>query len=175
MFQPATAAASASRQAMPVDGASTTKCAVVLQLLALVKQTGFRLVTASSCLSVPCASIMYYSNIFALHTQLNRTNTTYLDVCPLLEPSPSTPSGDYVQPVNVARDIELQTRNLPAPVSFNSGLYIFGIFYIFFLIAMQISGFRYNCNLGGTVNLPAVYNNENSLTCRVNQNQVMHF
>ena len=50
------------------------------------------------------------------HTQLNGTNTTYVDVCPLLEPSPSTPSGDYVQPVNVARDIELLTRNLPAPV-----------------------------------------------------------
>ena len=62
---------------------------------------------------------------FLFHTQLNGTNTTYLDVCPLLEPSPSTPSGDYVQPVNVARDIELQTRNLPAPVSFNFGLAIF--------------------------------------------------
>ena len=55
---------------------------------------------------------------FLFHTQLNGTNTTYLDVCPLLEPSPSTPSGDYVQPVNVARNIELNTRNLPAPVSF---------------------------------------------------------
>jgi len=48
--------------------------------------------------------------------QLNGTNTTYVDVCPLLEPS-STPTRDYVQPVGVDRDIQLQTRNLPAPVS----------------------------------------------------------
>ena len=114
-----------------------------------------------------------HSNNFFYSIQLDGTNTTYVDVCPLLEPSPSTPSGDYVQPVGAARDIELNTRNLPAPVSFNSDLYIFAIFYIFFLIAMQISGFSYICSLGGTVNLPAVYNNESSLTCRVNQNQVM--
>jgi len=50
------------------------------------------------------------------YTQLNGTNTTYMDVCPLLEPS-STPTRDYVQPVGVNRDIQLQTRNLPAPVS----------------------------------------------------------
>ena len=49
------------------------------------------------------------------YTQLS--TTTYLDVCPLLEPSPSTPTGDYVQPVNTDRDIQLRTRNLPAPVS----------------------------------------------------------
>ena len=118
-----------------------------------------------------CMTVMTH---FILHTQVNGTNTTYLDVCPLLGPSSSTPSGDYVQPVGVARDIELQTRNLPAPVSFNFGLYIFAIFdNIFSLIAMQISGFRYVCSLGGTVTLPAVYNNESSLTCRVNQNQVI--
>ena len=38
----------------------------------------------------------------------------------------------------------------------------------------QISGFRYNCSLRGTVNLTTVYNNESSLTCVVDQNQVMH-
>ena len=75
-----------------------------------------------------CSYFYGCDDTFILHTQLNETNTTYLDVCPLLGPSPSTPSGDYVQPVNIARDIELQTRNLPAPVSFNSGLYIFAIF-----------------------------------------------
>ena len=58
------------------------------------------------------------------HTQLNGANTTYLDVCPLLEPSPSTPTGDYVQPVGVARDIQLRTRNLPAPVSLIFGVCI---------------------------------------------------
>ena len=41
MFQP-TVAVSVSRRTMPVDGASTTKCAGVLQLPALMKQTGFR-------------------------------------------------------------------------------------------------------------------------------------
>ena len=43
MFQPAVAV-SVSRQTMPVDGASTTKCAVVFQIAALMKQTGYRLV-----------------------------------------------------------------------------------------------------------------------------------
>ena len=95
-----------------------------------------------------------------------------MDVCPLLEPSPSTPSGDYVQPVNVARDIELQTRNLPAPVSFNI-CYLLHPYY--YLLSIQISGFSYICSLGGTVNLPSVYSNESSLTCRVNQDQVMYW
>jgi len=43
MFLP-TAAVNVCRQTMPVDGASTIKCAVVLQLLVLMKQTGYRLV-----------------------------------------------------------------------------------------------------------------------------------
>ena len=43
---------------------------------------------------------------------------------------------------------------------------------ILLLTFFQINGFRYNCTLGGTVNLPTVYNDESSLTCRVNQNQV---
>ena len=43
MFQPA-AAVSVSRQTMLVGGVSTTKYAVVLQLPALMKQTGYRLV-----------------------------------------------------------------------------------------------------------------------------------
>ena len=112
MFQPS-AAVSVSRQTMPVGGVSTTKCAVVLQLPALMKQTGFRLVTHS----ISCVYFYVCNDAYLFHTQLNGTNTTYLDVCPLLEPSPSTPTGDYVQPVNVDRDIELQTSNLPAPVS----------------------------------------------------------
>ena len=108
---------------------------------------------------------MYF---YICSTKLNGTNTTYLDVCPLLEPSPSTPSGDYVQPVNVARDIELQTRNLPAPVSLITLIHNIIVLLTFF----QISGFRYICSLGGNVNLSTVYNNESSLTCKVNQNQV---
>ena len=43
MLQP-TAAVSVSRQTMPVGGVSTTKCAVVLQVPALTKQTVFKLV-----------------------------------------------------------------------------------------------------------------------------------
>ena len=41
MFLP-TAAVSVFRQTMPVDGASTTNCAVVFQIAALMKQTGYR-------------------------------------------------------------------------------------------------------------------------------------
>ena len=36
------------------------------------------------------------------------------EVCPLLLPA-STPTGDYVQPVVIDRDLELITRNLPEP------------------------------------------------------------
>ena len=45
-----TAAVSVSRQTMPVGGVSTTKCAVVFQLPALVEQTGFRL---AACVYMP--------------------------------------------------------------------------------------------------------------------------
>ena len=54
IFQP-TAVVSASRQAMPVDGASTTKCAVVLHFPALMKLTGFRLVCGMT-IRVLCVS-----------------------------------------------------------------------------------------------------------------------
>ena len=64
LFQP-TVAVSVCRQTMPVDGTSTTKCAVVLQLPALVKQTGFRLV-CGMMLSVACGSII--ATFFALYT-----------------------------------------------------------------------------------------------------------
>ena len=42
------------------------------------------------------------------------------------------------------------------------------------LTFFQISGFRYICSLGGTINLPTAYNNESSLNCVVNQNQVIY-
>ena len=38
------------------------------------------------------------------------------EVCPVVNEA-STPSGNYTQPVNVARDLVLQTSNLPLPVS----------------------------------------------------------
>ena len=81
-------------------------------------QTGFLLLPMALH---KCARVYLYRSLQQnfLRMQLNGTNTTYLDVCPLLEPSFSTPTGDYVQPVGVERDIELHTRNLLAPVSFN--------------------------------------------------------
>ena len=39
---------------------------------------------------------------------------------------------------------------------------------------MQISGFSYACHLRDQFDLPTVYNNESSLTCQVNQNQVIN-
>ena len=125
-----TAVASVSRPTMLVGGASTTKSAVVLQLPALMKQTGIRLAYCMLCVHTTCPALKKTEsevhNIMHAHldmntllfsyTQLNGTNTTYVDVCPLLEPS-STPTRDYVHPVGVDRDIQLQTRNLPAPVS----------------------------------------------------------
>ena len=120
IFQP-TAAVSVSRQTMLVGGVSTSKCAVVLQHLVLMKQTGIRYRNITCTLHYLCMCIYNCHGPILLHIQLNGTNTTYLDVCPFLEPSTSTPTGDYVQPVRVARDIELHTRNLPAPVSFNIG------------------------------------------------------
>ena len=123
IFQP-TAAVIVSRQTMLVGGASTTKCAVVLQHLVLMKQTGIRYRNKKNYACTLHYLCMYIYNCHGrilLHIQLNGTNTTYLNVCPFLEPSTSTPTGDYVQPVRVTRDLELQTRNLPAPVSFNIG------------------------------------------------------
>ena len=122
-----TAVASVSRPTMLVGGASTTKCAVVLQLPALMKQTGIRLAYCMLCVCTTCLALKKTESEVHMHahldmallfsyTQLNGNNTTYMDVCPLLEPS-STPTRDYVHPVGVDRDIQLQTRNLPAPVS----------------------------------------------------------
>ena len=39
---------------------------------------------------------------------------SFEDVCPLVD---LLPTGNYTQPVNEERDIQLVTRNLPAPVS----------------------------------------------------------
>ena len=50
-----------------------------------------------------------------VYTQLGG-NSSYVEVCPILDPAP-TSSGDYTQPVRVERNLPLQTRNLPEPVS----------------------------------------------------------
>ena len=44
------------------------------------------------------------------------SSSGYDDVCPVVMAA-STPSGHYTQPVNVARNLTLYTRNLPPPVS----------------------------------------------------------
>ena len=44
------------------------------------------------------------------------SSSSAIEVCPVVNSAP-TPSGHYTQPVEVARDLILQTSNLPAPVS----------------------------------------------------------
>ena len=59
----------------------------------------------------------------------------YTDVCPLLDRPPG--DGDnYLQPVQVARDIELATRNLPPEVkeiSIAASFWI-SVLFLFFII-----------------------------------------
>ena len=71
-----TAAASVSRPTMLVGGASTTKCAVVLQLPALMKQTGIRLVFswihALTCPEFPKKewNVHYVLEVYATYSTL---------------------------------------------------------------------------------------------------------
>ena len=53
--------------------------------------------------------------VSVIYLQLNGSSSA-VDVCPVVN-SPSTLSGHYTQPVNVARNLTLQTSNLPSPVS----------------------------------------------------------
>ena len=50
-----------------------------------------------------------------VYTQLDG-RSSYVEVCPILDPA-STNSGDYMLPVRVETNLQLQTRNLPEPVS----------------------------------------------------------
>ena len=59
-----TVAVSVSRQTMPVGGVSTTKCAVVLQLPALMKQIGFRSVAHG----ILCMDVVLVMAHFVLYT-----------------------------------------------------------------------------------------------------------
>ena len=45
------------------------------------------------------------------------TSSEPTEVCPVVNEAPTT--GNYTQPVNVARDLVLQTSNLPSPVSWD--------------------------------------------------------
>ncbi len=45
---------------------------------------------------------------------------------------------------------------------------------LYILIFLQESGFSYMCDIGGTI-LPATRNNDTSLTCNVNMNQVYKY
>ena len=93
-------------------------------------------------------------------------NQNYTDVCPLLDHPPGG-GENYLQPVQVARNIELVTRNLPPEVKERSTCTLFWNT-VFFL---QISNFSYACYVNG-IRLSAAYNNESSLTCAVNEGQV---
>ena len=67
MFQP-TAAVSVCKQTMPVDGASTIKCAVVLQLPALVKLTGLMQVSLWHGVRVFCVNVRTCMAVMTLRT-----------------------------------------------------------------------------------------------------------
>ena len=59
-------------------------------------------------------------------------NQDYTDVCPLLD-HPTGGRENYLQPVQVDRDIELVTRNLPPEVyKRNNYAALFGLMFQFF-------------------------------------------
>ena len=93
----------------------------------------------------------------------------FTDVCPLLD-RPSGGGENYLQPVQVTRNIELVTRNLPPEVKGINMLLIYKFFFKFFFF-LQISGFSYECYVN-RIRLSAAYNSESSLTCAVNTGQV---
>jgi hypothetical protein len=73
------------------------------------------------------------------------TSSEPTEVCPVVNSAPTT--GNYTQPVNVARDLVLQTSNLPPPVD----------------------GFRYECSIKDK-NFEANLNiSENSATCLIQE------
>ena len=61
-------------------------------------------------------TVLHSTLLNCLHVSQLGTSSDPRDVCPVLNAAP-TPSGHYTQPVHVARDLILQTRNLPTPVS----------------------------------------------------------
>ncbi len=67
-----------------------------------------------SWLNFSCYNIAFPFNLaLPFSLQLDGADSSD-EVCPLLLP-PATPTGDYIQPVRIDRDLELVTRNLPEP------------------------------------------------------------
>ena len=102
-----------------------------------------------------------------VYTQLGG-RSSHLEVCPFLEQGP-TSSGDYAHPVRVERSLQLQTRNLPGPVSLRK----VGILcHVMFHCTLQVDGFDYVCMLGEST-LPAHYNaSDGSVMCTIVEGNV---
>ncbi|XP_064398989.1 plexin-A4-like [Halichondria panicea] len=87
--------------------------------------------------SAPCRNASHFLQVSA--------GNDFTAECPLLDTSPS---GEYTQPVRVAQDLRLTTRNLISPTD----------------------GFEYYCVVNG-VSLTARYENESSILCTVSSGQ----
>ncbi|XP_064398654.1 hepatocyte growth factor receptor-like isoform X2 [Halichondria panicea] len=88
--------------------------------------------------SAPCKNVSHFLQVFA--------GNDFTAECPLLD---TPPSGGYTQPVRVAQDLRLTTRNLISPTD----------------------GFEYYCVVNG-VSLTAQYENESSILCTVGSGQL---
>ena len=95
-------------------------------------------------------------------------NQDFTDVCPLLDRPPGG-GQNYLQPVQVNRNIELVTRNLPPEVNKINKYATLDCCCM--TLILQISGFMYACYVNG-MRLSATYNNESSLTCAVSTGEV---
>ena len=94
---------------MSVDGVSTIKCAVELHLLVSMEQRTFsRFVTYHKIIEYIYSTTMPFLK--------PAVGQDFTDVCPLLDRPPGG-GENYLQPVQVARNIELVTRNLPPEVN----------------------------------------------------------
>ena len=88
---------------------------------------------------------------------------TFEDVCPLLLNN----NEIYTQHVRVGTDLQLTTFNLTSTVS--QRIYVK---YILYLLYVKEPVFFYECLIGG-IRIAATRNNESSVTCHVDNNQVL--
>ena len=85
-------------------------------------------------------------------------------MCPVVMTA-STPSGHYTQPVIVARNLTLYTRNLPPPVSPVHWVQVMGVVYNVSLF--QVEDFHYECSVRGQP-LPATVNtSDGTVSCYI--------
>ncbi|XP_064398652.1 plexin-A2-like [Halichondria panicea] len=88
--------------------------------------------------SAPCRNVSHFLQVSG--------GNNFTAECPLLD---TPPSGEYTQPVRVAQDLRLTTKNLISPTD----------------------GFEYCCVVNG-VSLTARYENKNSILCTVGSGQL---